>query len=63
MQDESENKVILGRINKKFDGAKGLWDEQLHEVLWPYHTTLSFNHQRDSIYNGIQCCQHVAYLN
>lgn len=36
---ESTNKVILKRIKKKLDDAKLLWDEQMHRVLWSYHTT------------------------
>lgn len=31
-QAESANKVILSRIKKKLETAKGLWAEQLHEV-------------------------------
>jgi hypothetical protein len=31
--------VILNDIKKKLEAAKGLWAEQLHEVLWSYHTT------------------------
>lgn len=36
-QAESTNKVILKGIKKKLDN-EGLWVEQLHEVLWSYHT-------------------------
>lgn len=32
-QAELANKVILKGIKKKLDDAKGLWIEQLHEVL------------------------------
>jgi len=38
-QAGSTNKVILNGIKKKIEAAKGLWAEQLHEVLWSYHTT------------------------
>lgn len=37
-QIEYANKVILKGIKKKLDGAKGLWVELLHEILWSYHT-------------------------
>lgn len=36
---EFTNKVILGRIKEKLDYANEPWAEQLHEVLWSYHTT------------------------
>jgi len=36
---EAANKVILNGIKKKLESAKGLWAEQLYEVLWSYHTT------------------------
>lgn len=35
-------------IKKKLDDVKGLWAEQLHEVIWSYHIA----HQGDSIHNG-----------
>ncbi|XP_039687900.1 uncharacterized protein [Medicago truncatula] len=38
-QAEAANKVILNGIKKKLEAAKGLWAEQLYEVLWSYHTT------------------------
>lgn len=30
--------MILGRIKKKLDDAKGMWAEKIHEVLLSYHT-------------------------
>lgn len=36
---ELANKVILKEHKNKFDDAKGLWAELLHEILWSYHTT------------------------
>lgn len=37
-QAEAENKIILCRMKKKLDEAKGLWVEYLHAILWSYHT-------------------------
>jgi len=39
-QAEAANKVIINGIQKKLEAAKGLWAEQIDEVLWSYHTTL-----------------------
>lgn len=39
-QAEAANKVIHTRMRKKLDEAKGLWVEQLHGVIWLFHTTL-----------------------
>lgn len=36
---ELVNKVTLKGLNSKFDDAKGLWVELLHEILWSYHIT------------------------
>lgn len=38
-QAESSNKSILNIMKKKLEGAKGLWQEILLEVLWAYRTT------------------------
>jgi len=43
-QVEVANKVILGELKKRLDGAKVRWAEELVEVLWayrcnPYSTT------------------------
>ena len=33
------NKVIVNRLKKKLDDAKGQWVEELPHVLWTYQTT------------------------
>ena len=33
------NKVILSRLKKRLDDAKGKWVEELPHVLWTYRTT------------------------
>ena len=38
-QTEAVNKVILNRLKKKLDDAKGKWVEELSHVLWTYRTT------------------------
>ena len=31
---------ILNDINKKIEGAKGTWDEEVHGILWASRTTI-----------------------
>ena len=38
-QAEAVNKVILNRLKKRLDDAKGKWVEELSHVLWTYRTT------------------------
>jgi len=38
-QAEAANKVILNRLKRRLDSAKGNWVEQLYHVLWSYRTT------------------------
>ncbi|RDX83445.1 Retrovirus-related Pol polyprotein, partial [Mucuna pruriens] len=38
-QAEAANKVILRGLRKRLEEAKGRWAEELHQVLWSYHTT------------------------
>ena len=38
-QAEAVNKVILSRLKKRLDDAKGKWVEELPHVLWTYRTT------------------------
>ena len=38
-QVEAANKVILVKLRKRLDGAKGQWREELFEVLWAYKCT------------------------
>ncbi|RDX77342.1 Tf2-6, partial [Mucuna pruriens] len=38
-QAEAPNKVILRGLRKRLEEAKGRWAEELHQVLWSYHTT------------------------
>jgi len=38
-QAEAANKVILVKLQKRLDGAKGCWPEALLEVLWAYRCT------------------------
>ena len=39
-QAEAVNKVIINRLKKRLDDAKGKWVEELPHVLWTYYTTL-----------------------
>ena len=38
-QAEATNKTIVNGLNKKLDGAKGRWAEELPNVLWAYRKT------------------------
>ena len=38
-QAEATNKVIVSRLKKRLDDAKGKWVDELPHVLWTYHTT------------------------
>ena len=38
-QVEATNKVIVNRLKKRLDGAKGRWAEELSNILWAYRTT------------------------
>ena len=38
-QDKAVNKVIVNRLKKRLDEAKGKWVEELSHVLWTYRTT------------------------
>ncbi|KAK3005754.1 hypothetical protein RJ639_015516 [Escallonia herrerae] len=38
-QTEVTNRTLLQGIKKKLDGAKGLWVDELHKILWAYNTT------------------------
>ena len=38
-QAEVVNKVIVNRLKKRLDDAKGKWVEELPHVLWTYRTT------------------------
>ena len=38
-QAEAVNKVIVSRLKKRLDDAKGKWVEELPHVLWTYRTT------------------------
>ena len=38
-QVEAVNKVIVNRLKKRLDDAKGRWVEELPHVLWTYQTT------------------------
>ncbi|XXG77288.1 hypothetical protein AAC387_Pa08g1468 [Persea americana] len=38
-QAEISNKVIIDRLEKRLDRAKGRWAEELPSVLWAYRTT------------------------
>ncbi|KAK3009660.1 hypothetical protein RJ639_014746 [Escallonia herrerae] len=39
-QTEVTNRTLLQGIKKKLDGAKGLWVDELHKILWAYNTTM-----------------------
>ncbi|KAK3012296.1 hypothetical protein RJ639_012844 [Escallonia herrerae] len=36
---EVTNRTLLQGLRKKLDGAKGLWVDELHKILWAYRTT------------------------
>ncbi|RDX98991.1 hypothetical protein CR513_18019, partial [Mucuna pruriens] len=38
-QAEAANKIILRRLRKRLEEAKGRWAKELPQVLWSYHTT------------------------
>jgi len=38
-QAEAVNKVLLGQLKKRIDGAKGKWPDELLEILWAYRCT------------------------
>ena len=38
-QAEAVNKIIVNRLKKRLDNAKGKWVEELSHVLWTYRTT------------------------
>ena len=38
-QAEAVNKVIVSRLKKRLDDAKGKWVEELPHLLWMYRTT------------------------
>ena len=38
-QTKAVNKVIVSRLKKRLDDAKGRWVEELSHVLWTYQTT------------------------
>ena len=38
-QAEAVDKVIVNRLKKRLDNAKGKWIEELPHVLWTYRTT------------------------
>ena len=38
-QAEAVNKVIVSRLKKRLDDAKGKWVEELPHVFWTYQTT------------------------
>ncbi|KAK3011543.1 hypothetical protein RJ639_011583 [Escallonia herrerae] len=41
-QTEVTNRTLLQGINKKLDGAKGLWVEELPKIVWAYCTTARY---------------------
>ncbi|KAK3009335.1 hypothetical protein RJ639_014476 [Escallonia herrerae] len=38
-ETEVTNRTLLQGLKKKLDGAKGLWVDELHKILWAYRTT------------------------
>ena len=38
-QAETINKVIVNGLRKRLEGTKGMWAEELANVLWAYQTT------------------------
>ena len=38
-QAEAANKILLGQLKKRLDGAKGKWPDEFLEVLWAYRCT------------------------
>ena len=38
-QVESANRVLLRGLKRRLDKAKGTWAEEVHRIVWAYHTT------------------------
>ena len=38
-QAKATNKVIVNGLKKRLEGTKGMWPEELPNVLWAYRTT------------------------
>ena len=38
-QAEAANKVILRGVKRRLVAVKGEWPNEIHRVLWAYHTT------------------------
>ncbi|KAL0815591.1 hypothetical protein Bca101_072035 [Brassica carinata] len=38
-QAESTNKTVINMLKKQLGGSHGIWEEELHGVLWVYRTT------------------------
>ncbi|XP_068503517.1 uncharacterized protein [Phaseolus vulgaris] len=38
-QVESANPVLLRGLKRRLDKAKGIWAEEVHRIVWAYHTT------------------------
>lgn len=44
---ETTNKIILSRIKREQDMIRKVWTKNIHEILWPYHTTPHSNTQEN----------------
>ena len=53
---KAANKIILARLSKRLEQAKGLWPDELYTVLWPY--TLQPAHQLRKHYTD-WCTEHM----
>ena len=46
-QAEATNKAIMTELKKRLEGTKGMWAEELPNVLWAYRTTPQKIHERN----------------
>ena len=52
-QAEATNKAIMTELKKRLESTKGMWVEELPNVLWAYWTTPQKIHERNPIFTDI----------
>ena len=52
-QAEATNKAIMTELKKRLEGTKGMWAEELPNVLWAYRTTPQKIHKRNPVFTDI----------
>ena len=52
-QAEATNKAIMTELKKRLEGTKGMWAEELPNVLWAYWTTPQKIHERNPVFTDI----------